>query len=98
MRQWTLPARFLAGQALLGVGVGWSILAALITLDIAGIGTLLRDSETGSTTLSLLILQFGAGFAVFVTATSMSFLPDPERQARLPPDLRPIPVQVRHRR
>ena len=98
MRQSALPARFLAGQAILGVVVGWSILAALIALDVAGLGTLLRGSEMGRTVLLLLALQFGAGFAVFVTATSLSFMPDPELQERIPTDLRPLPLRVRQRR
>jgi hypothetical protein len=102
MRRPVTRTRFLAGQAILGTVLGWSILAGLVVLDVAGLGTLLRGSEAGPLALSLLAFQFGAGFLVFVTATSLALLPDPDRVEPASHDLRPVPIRVRgavdHRR
>jgi hypothetical protein len=98
MQQSGSIGRFLAGQAILGTILGWGILASLIVLDVGGLGTLLRESESGLLSLLLLAFQFGVGFLVFVTATSLAFLPDPDRPERVPANLRPAPIRVRERR
>ena len=69
-----VPGLLLA-HALLGVLVGWALLAAVLMGDIAGLGTLLAQSPDATLLLAVLALQFGLGFAVLVMATGLFLLP-----------------------
>ncbi len=69
-----LPAQLLA-HGLLGVVLGWLLLAALILGDVAGLGALLAGSRQTPVLLAAAAAQFGAGFAVFCIATALFLLP-----------------------
>lgn len=61
--------------AALGALIGWSVLGGLLLLDTGGIASMLRSDPLGGIWLGVLVLQFGAGFAVLVFATSLALAP-----------------------
>jgi hypothetical protein len=62
-------------NALTGLVVGWSVLAALLLADVAGLGTLFAGSPEAPLLLGVLVFQFGIGFAAFAAATGLFLLP-----------------------
>jgi hypothetical protein len=76
-------ASFLVRHALLGAGIGWGLLGAILALDVGRLGSLMAASEHAPLALALLAAQFGAGFATLVTATALFLLPhDPDPPLR----------------
>ncbi len=67
--------RFLAVNALIGIVVGWVLLAALILLDVARLGQLLWASEDRVTTIILAAAGFGVTFGSLAMGTAIFLLP-----------------------
>ncbi len=67
--------RFLAVNALIGIAVGWLLLAALILLDVARLGQLLWASEDRITTIILAAAGFGVTFGSLAMGTAIFLLP-----------------------
>ncbi len=63
--------RFLLQNALLGIAVGWMLLAALILGDAFGLGALLRASSSPLVALALLALGFAVTFGGAAMATAV---------------------------
>lgn len=67
--------RFLARHCLIGVLVGWALLAALLALDVARLGSLWIASEHPLATLLLAMGGFGVTFGSLAMGTAIFLLP-----------------------
>lgn len=67
--------RFLARHALVGVAVGWTLLGAILWLDIARIGELWLASEHRWATLLLAMGGFAVTFGSLAMGTAIFLLP-----------------------
>ena len=67
--------RQLLHPAAAGMVLGWAVLAGLLAVDAANLGTLIQHDEAAAVILALLALQFGAGFATLATATAVFMQP-----------------------
>lgn len=69
--------RYVAIGALEGAIAGWVLLGILMTLDIAGIGSLIRRVAEGHTMFLLAVVMFGVTFGmVGIAWRVMVLLPD----------------------
>jgi hypothetical protein len=66
---------FLAANCLMGVATGWTLLAALLWLDVARLGELLLRSEDRLLTLVLAGAGFGITFGSLAMGTAIFLLP-----------------------
>lgn len=66
---------FLARHCLIGVAAGWLLLAALLYLDVAGLGQLMRAEEHWLLTLILAAGGFGITFGSLAMGTAIFLLP-----------------------
>jgi hypothetical protein len=64
--------RRLLVQAGVGALLGCGVLAGLLLTDAAGLATIVLGSDLSAVALTLLALQFAAGFATFAVATAMA--------------------------
>lgn len=67
--------RFLARHALVGVLVGWSLLGALLWLDVGRLGELWLASEHPVATLLLAMAGFAVTFGSLAMGTAIFLLP-----------------------
>lgn len=67
--------RFLMANAAAGIVLGFIVAAAIILLDMHGIGTLLRASDQGLVAASLLAAGFAALAAAGLFSTAMAWRP-----------------------
>jgi hypothetical protein len=85
-----------------GLVLGFAMAAALIVLDVHGLGSLLRRSDTGFVAVVLLCGGFASFAAAGLLSTSIHLLPDPAGRAGGPDGfarrLRPAPVRARRMR
>ena len=66
---------FLARHCLIGVAAGWLFLAALLWLDVARLGQLMRTEEHWLLTTILAAGGFGVTFGGLAMATAIFLLP-----------------------
>lgn len=66
---------FLARHALAGIAVGWILLALVVWLDVAAIGSLLWTTDAPILTLILAAGGFGVTFGSLAMATAIFLLP-----------------------
>ncbi len=71
----TRLVRFLARHCLIGVAVGWTLLAALLLLDVARLGSLWLASEHPLATLLLAMAGFAVTFGSLSMGTAIFLLP-----------------------
>ena len=72
--------RFLMANAVAGVVLGFSVAAAIVLLDMHGIGTLLKASDQGLLAATLLTAGFAALAAAGLFSTAMTWLPSRPRR------------------
>jgi hypothetical protein len=89
--------RRLLVQAGLGALLGWAVLAGLLLTDAAGLATIVLGSDLSAVALTMLALQFGAGFATFAVATAMAMSQASRPQGRIAGHLRPAAAIARRR-
>lgn len=87
--------RFFVRNGLAGVFVGWSVLAALLYLDVARLGELMFDSDAWLTALVLAGSGFGVTFGSLAMGTAVFLLPTSDGPAPL--RARPAPALERDR-
>ncbi|HVI37285.1 MAG TPA: hypothetical protein VM684_13725 [Gaiellales bacterium] len=66
---------FLARNCLVGVAIGWVLLASLFYFDVARLGELLAGSENWFLTLVLAGAGFGVTFGSLAMGTAIFLLP-----------------------
>lgn len=67
--------RFLVRNCLIGIAVGWGILATLLYLDVARLGQLLLGSDQWFLTLLLAATGFAVTFGGLAMGTAIFLLP-----------------------
>jgi hypothetical protein len=67
--------RFMLANVVAGLVLGFVVAAAIIILDVHGIGTLLRNSDQTFVAAVLLTAGFGSLAAAGLFSTAMAFLP-----------------------
>jgi hypothetical protein len=81
--------RYLIRHCLTGMMVGWSLLLALIWLDLAGIGSLIRGSDAGPLALTMLAFAFAITFG----SAGMGIAANRLHRAKIPASIRANPPQ-----
>ena len=66
---------FLIRHCILGIATGWTLLAALVVLDVAHLGKLLLTSEDWLLTLALAAAGFAVTFGSLAMGTAIFLLP-----------------------
>lgn len=54
--------RFILGHVVVGTAAGWTLLAALLALDVAGLRSLIANSPDGALAVGMLALFFAITF------------------------------------
>lgn len=92
---------FLLGHLLVGVLAGWMVLGLLLWFDVAGLWSLIAESDSAGLVLALLAFGFAVTFGSLAMGTGVMGLTTP-RPPRAPPARRlpadPLPQRVRSRR
>jgi hypothetical protein len=80
--------RLLAGHLVIGVAVGWSVLAALLLLDVGSLGTLVRHSAEPVLAVAATAVLFAVTFGSLAMGAGVMSLradePGGGRRFRLP--------------
>lgn len=92
--------RLVLSHAALGAGLGLAFACALVIVDAHGIGTLIRESESGLLAFILLAGGFMVTFGSMVAGGAVMLMGDSSgpgggHRQRLRPSLAPVPVRAR---
>lgn len=66
--------RFLGVQLVIGVAVGWAILALLIVLNVAGLQDLIFSAREGAVAIFMLMIVFAVTFGSLSIGTGVTLL------------------------
>lgn len=67
--------RFVVINSIIGIVIGWAIAAALLWLNISGLGDLYMRSDSKPVILALLGMSFGVTFGFAYLATAVMLMP-----------------------
>lgn len=70
--------RYLAVHAAIGIAVGCACAAALLLLDVAGVGTLIAGTSTPLVPIALLFGGFALTFGSLAMGSAIMLLPEQE--------------------
>jgi len=93
--------RFVIRHALLGIAVGWSMVAAMLVFDFAGLAQLIFSSGLAAVAIPMLLIGFGITFGSVQVGIAVMGMDDRARPRRGRPGGRammPASVRVHARR
>jgi hypothetical protein len=95
--------RFLAGHLAVGIAAGWSVLAVLLWLDVAGLRSLIVGSGDGAIAIAMLATFFALTFGSLAMGTGVMSLARREtdghsRGRRAAAERLPLPARIAGRR
>ncbi|MEQ9812240.1 MAG: hypothetical protein RLO50_05630 [Azospirillaceae bacterium] len=93
--------RFIVRHALIGIAVGWSMVAAMLVFDFAGLAGLIFTSGLAAVAIPMLLIGFGITFGsvqVGIAVMGLDDTPPPRRGRPLARAMTPVPVRTSRRR
>lgn len=67
--------RFVVVNSLVGIVIGWAIAAALLWMNVSGLGDMFMRSDAKPVILALLGMSFGVTFGFAYLATAVMLMP-----------------------